>query len=74
MTDQLIEEFNNMDKLPMFEIEYNEEYFIYNITATESGLETQGESGLITVDWDDTFSLDEHLQSLYELCYEELTN
>ena len=70
----LIEEFNNISKMPIFEIEYNNEYFIYNIGATREGLETRGETMTLKVEWDDCFSLDEHLQSLYELCLEELHN
>ena len=68
----LINEFNNMNKMPLFEIEYGEEYFIYNIKATKKGLETKGETQTIEIEWDECFSLDEHLQGLYSLCVEEL--
>ena len=76
-------EFNNMDRMPLFEIEYNGEYYIYNIIATDEGLEAGGCGGAgfipygISVEWDDCFSvddcpsLDEHLEGLYELCYED---
>ena len=70
----LIKEFSNMNKLPMFEIELEQEgeYEIYNISATKEGLSTQGSQHLILVEWDDCFSLDEHLQSLYELCLDDI--
>ena len=45
----LIEEFNNMSKLPMFEIQHVGEYYIYNIEATEDGLETN--CG-ISIEWE----------------------
>ena len=71
----LIEEFNNMSSEPIFEIEHNGEYYIYYIQATDKGLEAGGCSNtgfgsmeLEIVEWDNTFSLDEHLQELYDIC------
>ena len=69
---QLKEQFEQIDKMPIFEIETTDGYEIYNINATDYGLYTQGINGDgIGVEWDDVFSLDEHLQELYEKCYED---
>ena len=65
---KLIEEFNNMDKLPMFEIEHNGEYYIYNIEINEEELTT--ECG-ISVELEEEQTLDYHLEGLYELCLED---
>jgi len=54
----------------MGEIEDNGEFYIYNIVADDIGLSADGTD--CSIEWDDTFSLDEHLQSLYELCYEDI--
>jgi hypothetical protein len=76
----LIAEFNDMKALPMFEIEIDGDYSIYHIRATDEGLEAGGCSNIgfkpygILCPWDECFSLDEHLQGLYELCYEDATN
>ena len=64
----LIEEFNNMSKLPMFEIQHVGEYYIYNIEATEDGLETN--CG-ISIEWEEDGNLDYYLEGLYELCLED---
>ena len=65
---KLIEEFNNMDKLPMFEIEHNGEYYIYNIEINEDELAT--ECG-ISIELEEEQTLDYHLEGLYELCLED---
>ena len=73
----LIEEFNNMKLDPIFEIEIDGEYYIYYIQATERGLEAGGCSNIgfmpygIIVEWEEDYSLDYHLEGLYELCYEK---
>ena len=76
---ELLEEFNNMDKIPMFEISYGDfdesqygEYEIYEITANKNGLECHGINKLLEVSWDSAFSLDEHLQELYYICLEDM--
>jgi len=76
--NKLLEEFNAMDKQAMFEIESNNnegEYGVFYINATKEGLEAGscsnsgfGSLGIEIVEWDDCFSLDEHLQELYEIC------
>ena len=79
--NQLLEEFNNMSLIPMFEIEIDDEYYVYYINATDEGLELGGASntgfmsyGLELVEWDDCFSLDEHLHTLYEVAYNDAMN
>ena len=74
----LIEQFNNMKRIPLFEIELDDEYHIFHIMADDAGLHAGGvtNSGFhpyhgLSVEWDDSFSLDEHLQELYDVC---LTN
>ena len=74
---ELIKEFDNMKKMKLFEIEIDEEFYIYYISATQKGLEAGGCSntgfmpyGLI-VDFEEDSTLDIHLEALYELCYED---
>ena len=75
--ENLIEEFNNMKSMPMFEIEVDEEYYIYHIAATSKGLEAGGVTntgfhsyGLIC-EWDEYYdNLDYYLEGLYEICLE----
>ena len=62
-------EFNNMDRMPLFEIEYNGEYYIYNIIATKDGLAVLHSD--VSVEWEQDYTLDYHLEGLYELCYED---
>ena len=76
--ETLEEQFNNMRIEPMFENENDGEYYIYYIKADDRGLEAEGATntgfssmGLEIVDWNNCFSLDEHLQSLYDICYED---
>ncbi len=72
---ELINEFNSMDKQPIFEIEIDSEYYIYYIQATNKGLEAGGCSNTgfssygLSIEWEDDYSLDYHLQELYEECY-----
>ena len=77
--NNLLNEFNNMSKLPVFEISYedmgivnDDEYEVYNINADINGLNTLGINGLISIEWDETFSLDEHIQELHELCCNDM--
>jgi len=68
--ENLLTEFNNITKMRMFEIEVEDEYATYDIQANEKGLYTQGYGdNELLVEWDDCFSLDEHLQDLYALCW-----
>ena len=73
----LIKQFENTRSIPMFEIQIEDEFYIYHIQATENGLEAGGCSnvgfmphGIIT-EWDVDFGLDQHLEELYELCLED---
>ena len=78
----MIEQFNNSKSIPIFEIETDDgEFHIYYIQATTKGLELGGVAnvgfmpyGLEIVEWDVNFGLDEHLQELYEIAYEDAIN
>ena len=72
----LKEQFEAMDKMPIIEINMadyiggEDDYIVFNISADDTGLRTNN----IFVEWDNIFSLDEHLQSLYELIIEDVIN
>jgi len=69
-----------MKNLAIFEIEDSEGGFhIFHINGTSEGLEAGGAANIgflhidkenLSVEWDDCFSLDEHLGQLHELCIE----
>ena len=67
---KLLQQFNEMKLEPIFEInlrdylDLEQDEWVYNyITADEKGLTISGEF----LEWDETFSLDEHLQNLLEI-------
>lgn len=66
----LLKQFEAITKMRLFEIETNEagEYEIFEISADAVGIY----SGALLVEWDSVFSLDEHLQELYELCLNDM--
>lgn len=72
----LKEQFEAMDRMPIIEINMadyiggEDDYIIFDIWADDTGLRTNN----IFVEWDNIFSLDEHLQSLYELIIEDVIN
>ena len=82
MISIMIEQFNNSKLMPIFEIETEDgEFHVYYIQATIKGLELGGAAnigfmsyGLDIVEWDPDFGLDEHLESLYEIAYEDAMN
>lgn len=67
---ELLEQFRGIDKIPVFEINLrdfddaleDDEFELHWINADELGLYTNEHR----IMWDNTFSLDEHLQELYE--------
>ena len=68
--EELIYEFNNMKSMPIIEIDLGDyidgmegEYEVYNLIVNSAGICTDG--GL-SVDWDTTMTLDEHLEALME--------
>lgn len=72
--EELIYEFNNMDKMPIIEINLGDyidgmdgEYEVYNLIVNSAGICT--DTGL-SIDWDVSMDLDEHLEALME----EITN
>jgi len=78
-SNKLLEQFQNMDKLPLFEINWKDhdsrsedDLEIFNIQADEHGICTMVDGGIIVIEWDDTFCLDEHLQDLYSKILEEV--
>ena len=71
----LLQEFKSMRAMPIMEIEGE----VYHIEADEAGLYAGGVTNVgfhayegLFILWDDVFSLDEHLQALYELIRETL--
>lgn len=72
----LKEQFEAMDRMPIIEINMadyiggEDDYIIFDISADDTGLRTNN----IFVEWDNIFSLDEHLQSLYNLIIEDVLN
>ena len=64
--EQLISDFNTMDKYPIIEYEYEpNEFDIFYIGVDQDGIYANNTD--IKVEWDYVFTLDEHLQALYEL-------
>lgn len=64
----LLEEFRNMEKLPLFEFEtLDEGWETWEIYANDDEIYTLG----YRVEWDSAFSLDEHLQELYSRMRED---
>lgn len=68
--EELTYEFHNMKPLPIIEIHLGDyidgmdgEYEVYNLIVNSAGICT---SGGISVDWDTTMTLDEHLEALME--------
>ena len=84
MKQLLIRQFEIMDKMKIFEIDIAEalglsenEYYLFHLNADKKGIS----AGSITnagfyqldnlfVEWDEYYSLDEHLEFLYDKCYE----
>jgi len=59
--NKMISEFNNMDKLPIIEYEYEDgEFDTYNLFVTPYGIQARNTD--ILIEWDYVFTLDEHLQ------------
>ena len=70
----LLQEFKSMRAMPIMEIEGE----VYHIDANELGLYAGGITNVgfyayegLFIEWDGVFSLDEHLQALYELIMED---
>lgn len=73
---ELIKEFKEYEGDLVLDVNLGDEIFFYNVGATEKGLELGINTNfgfkpieLDTVQWDDAFSLDEHLDKLYEIAY-----
>ena len=63
---EMIEQFNNMNKLPIIEYEYEDgEFDTFYITVDNQGLHVIGTK--LSIEWDYVFTLDEHLQEVYDL-------
>jgi hypothetical protein len=82
--NELFKAFKDMKNYPLFEIEDSEgEFHIFHINGTEEGLEAGGcanigflhiDKDALSVQWDECFSLDHHLQELHEACLEYIYN
>jgi hypothetical protein len=63
--EEMIEQFNNMDNMPIIEYEYEpNEFDVFYIDVDSRGIYVIGSN--LRIDWDYVFTLDEHLQELYE--------
>ena len=76
--ENLLREFSEMKNLPIIEVNRadfleleDDDYVVYNILANEKGLYADGG---IFIEWDECFSLDEHLQEVYELIINQIIN
>lgn len=72
----LLREFNEMKNLPTIEVNRadflelkDDDYVVYNLYADEKGLYSYGG---IFIEWDECFSLYEHLQYVYELIINQI--
>ena len=87
----LIEQFNEIQKIKIFEIEVKNlltgenEFFTFEIKIDEKNLycysepmtEEESKSNkikIISIELDDNFDIDAHLQDLYSNCIEEIIN
>ena len=72
--ETLLEQFNNMHKMPIIELqdETTGEWDYWTIYADLHGIRAIGTD--LFIKWDETFSLDEHLESLFEKLMEAQTN
>ena len=75
--NELLEQFNNMKKMPIIEINWadyleleDDEWEIFYIQANNNGLYCND----MKIEWDNSFSLDEHLALLYEKIIENKLN
>jgi hypothetical protein len=63
--EEMIEQFNNIDNMPIIEYEYEpNEFDVFYIDVDSRGIYVIGSN--LRIDWDYVFTLDEHLQELYE--------
>ena len=67
--NELLEQFNNMKKMPIIEINWadyfeleNDDWEMFEIRADNDGLYCND----IKINWDDIYSLEEHLQLLFD--------
>ena len=91
--ENLIEEFNNVTKMKVFEIEVfdkrtnEKDYVLFDISINEEkntfeaqhvGLTIEEENSnkiaFKSIDFNDCYSLDEHLQELYSKCQDAIIN
>ena len=63
--NEMIKQFNNMEKLPIIEYEYEDgEFDVFYIAADNQGLHVIGTR--LSIEWDYVLTLDEHLQEVYD--------
>ena len=71
----MLQQFGNMKSLPIFEINWKDysnleedDYEIFYVHSSDEGIWVNGYG---MVEWDDCFSLDEHLSKLFDNIIEE---
>jgi hypothetical protein len=71
--NEMIKEFNEMEKDPIIEIELeNGDYEIFYLFTTPYGIQVRNTD--ILIKWDYCFSLDEHVQTVYAAIVSEYLN
>lgn len=65
---KLLKEFKEMDRLPIFEIKNDGQWHVVDVIADEQGLYAHG----VTVEWDEDFPLDIHLEWLFDKVVKEI--
>jgi hypothetical protein len=77
--ESLKEDFKNITLITVFEMpvidsEGNKDWIVWNIKEHEQGLKAFASEDILTsvvnLNWDDAFSIDDHLQNLHEMCYD----
>jgi hypothetical protein len=78
-TLKLMHEFKSIPKLPMFEIQEEDEFYTYDIECNSKGLFSYGYNETnkrlkLFIRFEKGCSLDYHIEGLYELCAENSYN
>ena len=67
----LLQEFREMEKSPYFEVMIDGQIELFEIKADGDGLFVLTDYDTILVGWDEIYSLDEHLELVYQQLIEE---
>lgn len=71
---EVVEKETNATDFILFDISIKGNKFIAQHIALTKEQENSNKIAFVSVEIDDVFSLDEHLQNLYELCVEAILN